>query len=313
MRCQSGLGSAGPRLMLVIASAGAYSAAPITAPGPTPTPSIASPSTAPDAAPRAAPQISASSIRPERLRLRRSGSPMIGSNAAFQRSPRGTTWSYSSRPLISYDPRDGAKGRGGRLGAREGSHRRGVGAGAGVRGPHDDRPRRVGGRDDPVRSDGRRPRPWARARVTHRPGPRRTGARLARGIRPGRRHRRGCVPARAPPYPHERVSGCRRPRGRRSAAERLAGAAARPGAASTIGTAGAMTAGVPRRAWVAVLPLASRPLDDEPDRADREIRVLDLNVVVAAGREDVGRLRLERHERVLHEGPDLLELAQDRG
>src|SRR5918995_2779344 len=175
MRCQSGLGSAGPRLMLVIASAGAYSAAPITAPGPTPTPSIASPSTAPDAAPRAAPQISASSIRPERLRLRRSGSPMIGSIAAFQRSPRGTTWSYSSRPLISYDPRDGAKGRGGQLGAGEDRHRRGVAAGAGVRGPHDDRPRRVRGRDDPVRSDGRRPRPWARARVTHRPGPRRTG------------------------------------------------------------------------------------------------------------------------------------------
>src|SRR5918994_2471321 len=157
MRCQSGFGSAGPFLMVVIASAGAYSAAPIRAPTPAPTPLIASPSTAPDAAPRGTPQISPSRTWPERLRLRRSGSPMIGSIAAFQRSPRGTTsWSYSSQPLISYDQRDGAKGRGGQLGAREGSHRRGVASGADVRGPLDDRPRRVRGRDDRVRSDGRR-------------------------------------------------------------------------------------------------------------------------------------------------------------
>jgi hypothetical protein len=52
---------------------------------------------------------------------------MIGSIATFQRSPRGTTWSCGSPPLISYDPRDGAKGRGGQLGAREDRHRRGIG------------------------------------------------------------------------------------------------------------------------------------------------------------------------------------------
>ena len=108
---------------------------------------------------RGPPQISASRTRPERLRLRRSGSPMIGSIAAFSEVAPGTAWSYSSPPLISYDPHDGAKGRGGQLGAREDRHRRGVGAGAGARGPHDDRPRRVRGRTTLFAPHGRRPRP----------------------------------------------------------------------------------------------------------------------------------------------------------
>ena len=78
MRCHSGFTSAAPRLRLVNASAGAYTSTPISAPTPAPTPSIAAPSTAPAAAPSAAPQTSASSSRPERLRLRRSALPMVG-------------------------------------------------------------------------------------------------------------------------------------------------------------------------------------------------------------------------------------------
>ena len=74
--------AAAPLLMVVITSAGAYTAAPTTAPTPAPTPSIAAPSTAPDAAPRAIPQTAASRSWPERLRLRRSGSAMPGSIAA---------------------------------------------------------------------------------------------------------------------------------------------------------------------------------------------------------------------------------------
>src|SRR3954451_15645556 len=76
MRCQSGLIAPALLLIVVITSAGAYPAAPTTAPTPAPTPSIASPSTAPDAAPSAVPQTTASASRPERLRLRRSGSTM---------------------------------------------------------------------------------------------------------------------------------------------------------------------------------------------------------------------------------------------
>src|SRR3954452_18546959 len=78
MRSHSGFGSAGRAGMLVIASTGAKSTAPITAPVPAPTPPLAAPNAAPDAAPSVAPQISASTSRPERLRRRRSVSAITG-------------------------------------------------------------------------------------------------------------------------------------------------------------------------------------------------------------------------------------------
>jgi len=104
MRCQSGFGSAAPVVMLVITSAGAYSAAPIKAPTPAPTPSIPSPITAPEAAPTAVPQISASSTRPERLRLRRSGSPMTwGVSRRCPRSPHRDRRAARSGPGVLPD------------------------------------------------------------------------------------------------------------------------------------------------------------------------------------------------------------------
>jgi hypothetical protein len=78
MRCQSGLMAPALLFLVVITSAGAYTAAPTTAPTPAPTPSIAAPSTAPDAAPRATPQTAASRSWPEGLRLRRSRSAISG-------------------------------------------------------------------------------------------------------------------------------------------------------------------------------------------------------------------------------------------
>src|SRR3954465_14154835 len=66
-----------------MASIGAKSSAPIAAPGPAPSPSIAAPSTAPPAAPSVTPQTSASRMRCDRLRLRRSGAAMAPSIAAY--------------------------------------------------------------------------------------------------------------------------------------------------------------------------------------------------------------------------------------
>jgi hypothetical protein len=80
----------------------------------------------------------------------------------------------------------------------------------------------------------------------------------------------------------------------------------------TLRLVGVVRAGRQRVATTLVSPPASDPLDDESDSADREIRVVDLHIMVAAGRKDAGRLRFERHEFVPYPGPDLLELAQDR-
>src|SRR5829696_3585662 len=89
MRCQSGLISPAPLLIVVITSAGAYTAAPTAAPTPAPIPSIAAPSTAPEAAPSAIPQTAASRSWPEGLRLRRSGSAIPGSIAAADNRDQG--------------------------------------------------------------------------------------------------------------------------------------------------------------------------------------------------------------------------------
>ena len=70
--------------------------------------------------------------------------------------------------------------------------------------------------------------------------------------------------------------------------------------------------GHPARRLASSSPPASDPFEDEPDGGDREIRVVDLHVVVAPCREDVRRLRFELHELVPDERPDLLEPAEDR-
>ena len=216
MRYQSGFTSAGPRLRLVITSAGAYSAAPIRAPRPAPTPSIASPSTAPDAAPRAAPQITASSSWPERLRRRRSGSAMPRSIAPLVRPA-----------LISYDrsmeARDLAVGlAGGRIAIGVVSLLAPGLVGRAMMGPDGDSGgtrlflRVVGARDlalgigvlaaldrdAPVHG-------WLRASA------------VADGLDAAG------MPARPPPASPDRVSSGRRRGDRRSAAQRLAGRAAR--------------------------------------------------------------------------------------
>src|SRR3954471_3179361 len=146
MRSHSGLGSAGRARMLVNASTGANSTAPRPAPWAAPTPPIASPSTAPDAAPSVAPQISASTTRPERLRLRRSGSPITGE---YRRGG-------GILGLISYDQRDGAGGAGGQTGWRESRHWRGISSGAGTGGSHHDPQGEAHGRDETLRPHGRR-------------------------------------------------------------------------------------------------------------------------------------------------------------
>src|SRR4051794_35193277 len=76
MRPASGFGSAGPCRAAAIASLAANSTAPISAPG---TPASA----APPAAPAIVPQTSASRMRADRLRLRRSGVAMAPSIAAY--------------------------------------------------------------------------------------------------------------------------------------------------------------------------------------------------------------------------------------
>src|SRR3954471_10075666 len=76
MRPASGFGSAGPCRAAAIASLVANSTAPISAPG---TPASA----APPAAPAIVPHTSASRMRAERLRLRRSGAAMAPSIAAY--------------------------------------------------------------------------------------------------------------------------------------------------------------------------------------------------------------------------------------
>src|SRR4051812_1888261 len=76
IRPASGFGSAGPCSAAAIASLVANSTAPISAPG---TPASA----APPAAPAIVPHTSASRMRAERLRLRRSGAAMAPSIAAY--------------------------------------------------------------------------------------------------------------------------------------------------------------------------------------------------------------------------------------
>src|ERR671914_1720811 len=76
-----------------------------------------------------------------------------------------------------------------------------------------------------LRVVGARPRP--RAGCTRQPGPRRARARLAASVGRGGRSRRGGKPARPPPPSPDRVSSRRRRSHGGSAAQRLAGRAAR--------------------------------------------------------------------------------------
>jgi hypothetical protein len=52
-------------------------------------------------------------------------------------------------------------------------------------------------------------------------------------------------------------------------------------------------------------------IEDQPDDTDREVGVVELDVVIAAGREDVRGERLEVDERRLDLRPDLLELTRE--
>ena len=75
--------------------------------------------------------------------------------------------------------------------------------------------------------------------------------------------RRLICPTRGPNAHHEHISGCLRPRGRRSAAQRLAGAGARAGAASTIRTAGAITVRRARPSFPCAVAVIAAPCDQE--------------------------------------------------